>query len=172
MIHNSEDKLIKITLYKPSPVYRKDSRYSLGNVVWFMGRYWEFTGVSPSQGSEPLETNTNWTALNSRPVIDTSTISGMVIVLYFQGERKIFAKYSLNSDPAFLDIDGTDSAEGIYKFYLLSDVTTGKKEGTICAEIKLSQGDAGAPAGRLKTIASDIPIAQINTPLTEYIDIP
>ncbi len=172
MIHNSEDKAIKITLYKPSVVYRKDMLFKTGQITWHSGGYWEFTGVTPAQGSEPSATNTNWTKQDSRPIMDTSSISGMIIVLYFKGERKIFAKYSLNTATGYEAIDDTDSAEGVYKFYLLSTVTEKKKEGIILAEIKLAQGGVGAPAGRLKTIASDIFIAEINTPLTEFIDIP
>lgn len=172
MIYNSEDKLIAITLYKPSVVYRKDLLFKTGKITWHSGSYWEFTGTDPAQGSEPSLTNSNWTKKDSRPIIDTGSISGMIIVLYFKGERKIFAKYSLVSDPDFQAIDDTDSAEGIYKFYLLSSDTVKKKEGVILAEIKLSQGDAGAPAGRLKTIATDIFIAELNSPLTEFIDIP
>lgn len=172
MIHNSEDKLIKITLYKPSVVYRKDLLFSLGKITWHGGSYWEYVGVTPSQGSEPSVTNANWNKLDSKPIMDTSSISGMIILLYFKGERKVVAKYSLNTATGYSVINDDDSDEGIYKFYLLSSQTLNKKEGVLLAEIKLAQGDVGAPAGRLNTIATDIFIAEVNSPISEFIDIP
>jgi hypothetical protein len=171
IIHSSESKFVKFVLYKPHERYRKNKEYSLGDVVYDGGVYYEYANASSVSGTS-LSDVTYWTPSASRPRYDTTAIVGMIIVLYFKGSRNAVAMYSLNPSGGFLTIDDTDSALSEYSIELSRTLTQKKKEGVLCAEIKLTETSVGAVDGVQTTIISDISIAEINSPITEFISVP
>ena len=168
MINNSEDKLINFTLYRAHENWRVDKTYTLNELVWHDGKYYEYIFATPTSGIA-LTNATYWTLLAERKRFDTTNISGIVIVLYFKGSRNIIKKYSLNALAGYSAIDDTDKANSIYSIIILSAETVNLKEGILLAEIKIKETTVGVGSGFMNTIISDIPIAEINAPITEYI---
>lgn len=172
MIHNSEDKYITFTLRKSVESFNVNHEYTNGDNVWYANAYWEFVSVTNKIGSTPSDTNADWTLLTSAPIYDTTNIDGLVIVLYYKGSRNIIEKYSLNTSAGYLPIDDANASAGKYIIELSSAVTTKKKEGVLLAEIKIRENIVGYTGGDFNTIISDVVIAEVNTPITEFIAVP
>jgi hypothetical protein len=172
MIHNSEDKFITFTLRKSVQSYNASVEYTNGQCVWYNNAYWEFISVTNKIGSVPSDTNADWSLLSSAPIYDTTNIDGMVIVLYYKGSRNIVAQYSLNASVGYNTIDATNGSQGIFVIELSSPTTLKKKEGVLLAEIKIRENIAGYSLGDFHTIVSDVVIAEVNTPITEFVSVP
>jgi hypothetical protein len=171
IIHNSENKFVQFTLYKPYSRYQREKEYSLGQIAWNDGVYYEYANATPKAGAA-LSDVVYWTALANKPRYDTIAITGMIIVLYYKGSRNVVAMYSLVAFAGFKDIDGTNAAQSEYTIELTQTLTEKKKEGVLMAEIKLIENNANAETGESTTIISDIHVSEINSPITEFISVP
>jgi len=90
-----------------------------------------------------------------------SSLTGIILVLYYKDSIEVLSKYSLNALTGYETLVITDSVEGRFKIRLKRAVTKLANEGVIHAEVLEENTNADFESSKFRTIRNGIEVGRL-----------